>query len=296
MEDERFEYDPGQLNLEHTLKCGQAFRWTRKANGTWVGVVRGAVIEIRQEVQEFAYKTIPRRSDFSLLKDYFKLPLDLQAIYAELLPSDPNVAEAIQRFPGLRVVRQEPEECLFSFVCSTANSISRISRSIQDMSDLYGERIGEIAGVEYHAFPTPERLAGADVDELNSRCGLEWRGANVRLVAEQIVRRPASWLLELRQESYEAAKSALMELRGVGPKIADAVCLFALDKDEAVPVDLHIWRVTQKLYRPDFRGRSLTPKIYETVGDYWRERFGRYAGWAQQYLYYADVLASRRPE
>jgi N-glycosylase/DNA lyase len=294
MAEETLYCNPSQLNLDHTLSCGQAFRWRKEKDGCWAGVVRGVSVTLYQRSEEIAFQTLPPASDAALLEGYFRLALNLEVISRDLASRDEAVAEAISRFAGLRVLRQEPEECLISFVCSTANSIPQIARSIEQMCTRFGRPIGAAERVRYHAFPTIEALADAPIEDLAIGCELDWRGANVKLVASQLLSRPSQWLAGLRDSNYGAAWRALQELKGVGPKIADAVCLFSLEKDEAVPIDLHIWRVTQQLYRPDLAGKTLTPRLYSAVGDFWRQRFGPYAGWAQQYLYYADVLRSRR--
>ncbi|HEX2172529.1 MAG TPA: hypothetical protein VHL09_08800, partial [Dehalococcoidia bacterium] len=75
------------------------------------------------------------------------------------------------------------------------------------------------------------------------------------------------------------------DLPGIGPKIADCICLFGLGFDEAVPIDTHVWAITHELFGTQVPSRTLTPRTYRYLGDLWRDRFGPYAGWAQQYLF-----------
>jgi N-glycosylase/DNA lyase len=126
---------------------------------------------------------------------------------------------------------------------------------------------------------------------------LEWRANWLVAAANELAVRPAGWLDGLKALDYRAAHGALDSLPGVGPKIADCVALFALGKDEAVPVDTHVWQLAVRFFAPELRGRSLTAAAYERIAGAFRARYGAYAGWAQAYLYYEDVLRHRgRPE
>jgi 3-methyladenine DNA glycosylase/8-oxoguanine DNA glycosylase len=105
---------------------------------------------------------------------------------------------------------------------------------------------------------------------------------------------PHGWLASLRYQPRAACKRELMGFFGVGEKIADCVCLFSLDKDDAIPVDTHIWRIARARYAPELAGRSLTPAAYARVGEAFRERFGPRAGWAQQTLFYQAAARKMR--
>lgn len=276
----------GLLSLPYTLDCGQAFRWRRREEGWWVGVVEGHAVRLRREeetVRGQIYPPIPDPAAF--LTSYLRLEVDLDALYRAFAAADRWIAAAVSTFPGLRVLNQQPQETLLSYLCSTANSVSRISNSVKEMSRRYGRFIGSLESEEFHAFPSAEALAEAPVEDLWSGCGLGWRGANLQRVAAAIAGRPEGWPEQLRPLPYSEARARLMELPGVGPKIADCVCLFSLGKDEAVPVDTHIWAVAREIFDLRIPSRTLTPSTYETVARLFVERYGRHAGWAQEYLY-----------
>jgi N-glycosylase/DNA lyase len=101
--------------------------------------------------------------------------------------------------------------------------------------------------------------------------------------------RPPGWLESLRDVPYRDAHAALTGLFGVGAKLADCICLFALDKDAAVPVDTHVRQIAVELFVPGLAGKSLTPRIYDAIAAAYRDRFGDYAGWAQQYLFFGRL-------
>ncbi len=142
-------------------------------------------------------------------------------------------------------------------------------------------------GHNYYTFPPAATLAEVDPDALTKLSSLGFRGRNLVKVAQQISEREDGWAASLREMPYEQAHKEMVALRGVGAKIADCVCLFSLDKTEAVPVDTHVWQLAKALYFPDWPARkSLTTLAYNTVAGAFRERFGELAGYAQNFLFY----------
>lgn len=275
------------LDLNITLTCGQAFRWRQGADGVWQGVVGDRLAELRLEGGALIFRTFPD-GGAELLRDYLRLNDDVKSIYAELASRDDHLAAQIRRFYGLRLLRQDPTETLISFMCSAANNITRISNSIESLCRHFGELVCEKDGQRYYAFPTCERLAQAD--QIDTMCSLGFRGKNIRGAAREILARGENWLDDLRVAPYMEARRQLMTLKGVGAKIADCICLFALDKDEATPVDTHVRQLAQRLFLPDLRSKSLTDGVYREITKAFWDRYGCYAGWAQQFLFYEDLL------
>jgi N-glycosylase/DNA lyase len=280
------------LDLDTTLSCGQAFRWRRREDGLWYGVVGSRLVELRVDGDVLYWRTYPDGGR-ALVEDYLRLSDDVNGIYAELAGCDAHLESLIRRFQGLRLVRQDPTETLLSFICSAANSIPRISTAIEELARQHGELVCETGNLCYYAFPTCERLAAAESGHLDKLGSLGFRGENLRSVARQITERGDAWLMELRDASCDQARAELLSIRGVGPKIADCVCLFSLDKDESVPVDTHVRQLAHRLFLPDMKAKSITDGVYRRIVEAFRERHGRYAGWAQQFLFYEDLLRSR---
>lgn len=280
------------LDLDTTLACGQAFRWRRREDGVWYGVVGDMLMELRVEDGVLYWRTFPE-GGLEVVRDYLRLTDDVNAIYAALNALDPHLKGVIERFHGLRLLRQDPSEALLSFVCSAANSIPRISAAIEEMARLYGQLVCEHGNLCYYAFPKPERLACLQPRVLNSVGSLGFRGEVLRSVARHISDHGDGWLTGLRESSYEDAREQLVAIRGVGAKIADCVCLFSLDKDEAVPVDTHVRQLAHRLFLPDMKAKSITDAVYRRIVEAFRTRYGAYAGWAQQFLFYEDLLRSR---
>lgn len=289
---EKLDLNGQPLNLDFTMTCGQAFRWRKLADGAWSGVVRDKLLELTMEGESLLWRTYPEY-DQALVVDYLRLGDDVSSIYSELSDSDPYLAQQIGRFHGLRLLRQDPYETLLSFICSAANSIPRIMKAIEALSARYGKLVCEKEGLCYYAFPSAQQFAEAEKQDLEQTESLHFRGANLKTVAQQVRDRGEGWLISLRNATYIEAKADLMTVRGVGAKIADCVCLFSLDKDEAVPVDTHVKQLAQRLFLPEIQAKSITDAVYRRVVTAFEERYGKYAGWAQQFLYYDDLLRSR---
>lgn len=294
----------GEMHLSHTLICGQAFRWKLDGQGWWSCLLpitnpapkgpRHRLVRLWQDRDAVYYETFPREGGLAHLRDYLRLDIDLPALTAQFAAADPGISDALSAFPGLRVLRQDPEECLFSFLCTPAAPLYRIRGSIAGLCHAYGDPCaqGAVAGVMHHAFPPAHRLAEASVGQM-LKFGLGFRAKNIRETARQVVANGgSSWLLSLREMPYSDAKAALMTLPGVGDKIADCVCLFSLDKDDAIPVDTHIRQIALRRYPEAASGTSktFTRRDYMAIGDTLRARFGAMAGWAQQYLFFHDLF------
>lgn len=286
------EIPPAELRCDVTLVCGQSFRWKPVAENTWRGVTGSYIVTLRQTACDVLYHSIPDDDIAPLLQDYFQLHVPLAPLYRRWSEADARFAAIAAAFPGLRVLRTDPTECLFSFLCSSANNIPRITRMVDALCRRYGEKLAEVDGIAYHRFPTIRELAEASEEELFA-LGFGYRARLVVQAAKELRERGEEWLYRLRQVSYEEAHHALTTLPGVGNKIADCVCLFSLDKPQAVPVDTHVWQIARRDYLPELQARSLTERTYWQVGNFFRERFGDYAGWAHNVLFAAELPAFR---
>jgi N-glycosylase/DNA lyase len=267
----RIVLSPGQsFSLESTLGCGQVFRWEKKGEW-WEGIVGNQHIRIRQRSRVLQFTgTSPE-----VIRDYFQLDLDLEHILASI-QKDSIMKEAITSCSGLRIIRQPAWECLASYICATYANIPGIKKKIFLLSKAYGERF--ISGSEvFFTFPSPDAMYRSDLCNRPS-CSLGYRAPYIFETAGTIAEDPG-WEKRLHTLPYLEARKYLLRLKGVGPKVADCVLLFAFGKYEAFPVDVWIARIMRQCYgRPD-----LTR--YEQIARTGREYFGRYAGYAQEYLF-----------
>jgi N-glycosylase/DNA lyase len=276
------------FNLELTLCCGQAFRW-EKIGSWWYGVVTDKVLKVRQNGSMLEFENAG--ADF--VKDYFGLKDNLPLILSEIA-KDKHIEKAVKAFEGLRILRQDPWECLISYICATYKNIPAIKRMLFNLSRKFGEPT-ILDGHTFYTFPTAEKLAEASLKEL-AECGLGYRAKYIFEAAKKVS--SGEFKIEsLKTESYEKARSMLITLKGVGLKVADCVSLFALEKLEAFPVDVWIKRVILKHYANHFEKdfirkvslkKSLTKAEYEKLSLFGRKHFGRYAGYAQEYLYHFE--------
>ena len=240
------------LDLAASLESGQSHRWQRK--GDWFyGVVRGNFIKAHQTKQriEFHSQPWPETSVIPLLQSYLRLDDDIQAIYADI-GRDQRVAEMISLYPGLRLLRLEPWECLVSFICSANSNIPRIHQVVERMAEAFGEPITMDGQVQY-SFPTPSQLAEAGEMELR-RLGLGFRAPYVDKATRMVLEGKLE-LGELVKMPYMEAKTKLMECPGIGSKIADCIAVFSLEKLEAFPIDVWVRRALGEWYFPGQKPR-----------------------------------------
>lgn len=255
------------FHLGHTLDSGQVFRWSRQGEW-WYGVVRGKAVRVRQDGAELTAEGASE--DF--LRHYFRFDDDLPAIYRDIA-RDEHIASVIERFHGLRLIRQDIWECSASYILASYSNVPRIKKMIESLCRAYGREIEE--GV--HAFPTPEEILEGEADI--ACCRLGYRADWIRQYAGMVYSGEFD-LYELATKDYAGAVEYLKRVRGVGDKVADCIALFSLDHLEACPVDVRIARAMREIY-------GVTGS-YRKVASYARCHFGRYAGYAQEYLYIAE--------
>ncbi len=274
------------FNLETTLCCGQAFRWS-KQDEWWYGVVGSEVFKIRQTDTVLEFENVAA----GFIETYFGLNDNLPRIFS-IIRKDHYIGKAIQSFTGLRILRQDPWECLVSYICATYISIASVKQMLLQLSQRFGAKV-RFDGHDFYTFPSPDKLAKASCDELAS-CHVGFRAKYIRETA-RIVQANPSELERLKKVNYTKARTRLLDYPGVGMKVADCVLLFSLEKLDAFPVDVWIKRAmtehytsffSEELLKKVMAKKSLTCAEYERLNQVGREYFGEYAGYAQEYLYH----------
>ncbi|CAG9559190.1 unnamed protein product [Danaus chrysippus] len=189
------------------------------------------------------------------------------------------------------MLNQEPVENLFSFICSQNNHISRISSLVEKLCINYGEEICQFEGVTYYAFPDVENLMDIKVESKLRELGFGYRAKFIQKSAAQIVEWGGEeWFKRLKDMKYKDARQELIKLCGIGPKVADCICLMSLNHLEALPVDTHVYQIAATNYLPHLKGKkSVTEKMYSEIGDHFRCLYGDKAGWAHTVLFCADL-------
>ena len=272
---------PGPLDLSATLESGQAHRWQKDGDVYW-GVVYGSLLKVKQVSEGVEIFSSPALSMSSkrMLENYFRLDDDLPAIYEEI-NRDARIDAMIRRYAGLRLLRQEPWECLTAFICSATSNIPRIAANMESMANAFGEP-RSLHGRVRCSFPPPHKIAEAGEGALRE-LGLGFRAKWLANASVQVAE-GALDLEEVRNLPYWEARARLTELPGIGSKIADCVLVFSLDKLEAFPIDRWVSRAVQEWY---LNGQKMS---YDDIVRWAHGYFGRYAGYAQQYLFHGGRL------
>jgi N-glycosylase/DNA lyase len=264
-------------NLDATLASGQTFRWRRDAAG-WNGVIGRRWVRLQFDAASITAHVAEPATDWKWLADYLQIETDLGSILATF-PDDAPMRAAVGACRGLRLLRQDPWECLASFILSSTKQIVQIEQVVALVCEQFGEPVSVPSGAApARAFPSPDRIADAAEAALRA-CKMGFRAPYLRGTAQLIA--CGNFDLErLRHDSVEHARAALMELPGVGRKIADCVLLFAYGFASAFPVDVWVMKALRQLYFP--RRRPALARLHGFAATH----FGPNAGYAQQYLFH----------
>lgn len=265
------------FNPTHIFECGQCFNFNIEEDGSYTAVHMDKIINVLSRENDVLIRNVSLDDFYEVFYDYFDLGTDYKQIKEDLSANE-VLKTASEYGDGIRILNQEMFETVISFIISANNGITRIKNSIRIISQRYGDLIGEYMGREYYTFPKPEILAKVDPLELREFARVGFR--DVRIV--EASRMVANGFLDYESDqnlSTAELKEKLMQMPGIGPKVADCVLLFTYHRRETFPVDVWIKRVMETL----FIGHEVPKK---QVDDYAREYFGDLAGYAQQYLFY----------
>uniref|UniRef100_A0A182QC32 N-glycosylase/DNA lyase n=1 Tax=Anopheles farauti TaxID=69004 RepID=A0A182QC32_9DIPT len=233
-----------------------------------------------------------------LLRSYFRLDVDLEKLYQQWIKCHDHFANSASKFYAVRQLDQDPVENLFCFICSQNNHITRISDMVEKLCRTYGEKICDYDGTCYYSFPSVSALAAAPVEETLRTLGFGYRAKYIQRSAEQIQKLgELHWFRSLCELDYKTAHKELRSLSGIGPKVADCICLMSLGHLQAIPVDTHVFQLAKHYLPVLTKTVSVTDRWYVTVAEKFREIYGSYAGWAQTVLFCSDLRQFReRPD
>ncbi len=265
------------FNPTHIFECGQAFNFHKEEDGSYTAVFLNMIINLLEKDDYVLIRNVSLEDFYEYFYDYFDLGTDYGKIKEEF-SNDETLKLASDYGYGIRILNQEMFETVISFIISANNGITRIKKAVRIISERYGTYIGEYMGRSYYSFPRPEVLAEVDPGDLREYARVGFR--DVRIVkASQMIRDDyLDFDRDMNLDSLDL-KEKLMEMPGIGPKVADCILLFAFHRRETFPVDVWIKRVMETL----FIGHEVPKKL---VDNYARDIFGENAGYAQQYLFY----------
>lgn len=266
--------DTDDFKPVHIFECGQVFRWRPEdeSGGVYTGFAGPYAARVRYDESERELSIDACGGTREFWYDYFDLGTDYGEIKRTLVSNEPAIGNATEHGCGIRILNQDLFETIISFIISQNNNIPRIRKCIEALCERYGEPIGEAevkdAGMKtVYAFPTPEALANAEPDDLTA-LKLGYRGPYIKESA-----------IAYLEKGKPACREELLDMHGIGPKVANCIMLFGLHDVEAFPIDTWVRHIMSDMYGID---ENDTQGMYKTA----RKKFGKYAGYAQQYLFY----------
>ncbi len=262
------------FSLAQICQSGQCFRMLEKEPGRFWMIAGRRWLEMEQQGMECTfYCEEDEFEDF--WKSYFDLEGDYEAYIGKINPRDSYLVRAADWGRGIRILRQDLWEMLISFLISQQNNIVRIRRCIENICTVYGEERRNPQGERYWGFPTPQALAGLEESELMA-CNLGYRSKYVVRAAKAVDSGQMD-LKAIKEMPYKKAREELMKFFGVGEKVADCICLFALHHLSAFPVDTHIKQAMERHYKRGFPNR----------------RYQEIRGVMQQHIFYYELHGNK---
>jgi N-glycosylase/DNA lyase len=273
-------------DLAATLTSGQAFRWESR-DQRWIGVIGSHWVRLHPGPGSLTAETAVPVPDWNWLTHYLQLDVDLDEV-TRTFPDDEPMRAAVAASRGLRLLRQDPWECLSSFILSSTKQIVQIRQIVALLCERYGEPLAVApACPPAFAFPCPARLARATEAELRA-CKMGFR-APYLLETARLIAGGRFDLARLQVLPINVARAELMQLPGVGQKIADCVLLFAYGFQSSFPVDVWVMKALRQLYFP--RRRVSRQRLHRFAATH----FGPNGGYAQQYLFHYMRTKASQP-
>ena len=255
------------FNPVHIFECGQVFRWRPEDESGAVYAGIAGRYAARVSFSDEKLSILASGGDEDYWYRYFDLATDYGEIKSELVSTEPKIEKACEYGYGIRILRQDLFETTISFIISQNNNIPRIRKCVEAVCEAYGEKIGDIEGRAIYAFPTPEALAGASVEDM-AALKLGYRGAYIIETAKRYL-----------EEGCPSCREDLLSMHGIGPKVANCIMLFGLRDVKAFPLDTWIRHIMNDMYGI---AENDDCEMYRVA----YEKFGACAGYAQQYLFY----------
>ena len=262
------------IDVDNSINSGQVFLW-EKQGSDWYGIDGQNVLKIN--------KNGVIKSIRNLKTDFFRKNDNMQEIIKSI-SKDKTVKKAVKEYEGLRLFRQDPFQCLISFIISSDSNIQKIKNSLEKITKKFGKKV-KIQNKEFFLFPEPEKIAKATIDEIKS-CGVGYRAPFIKEAAKMVILKKIDFEY-LKKCDYHEAKKNICLVPGIGNKVADCIMLFSLNKLESFPLDTWMIKILEKYYSKEFKieTKTITQKQYELLHEKIVNYFGPYCGYAQQYLF-----------
>ena len=262
------------IDIDNSINSGQVFLW--KKDGTdWYGINGQDILKIN--------KNGIIKSVLNSKTNFFRKNDNIQEII-ESISKDKTVKKAIKKYEGLKIFRQDPFQCMISFIISSNSNIQKIKNSLEKITEKFGAQV-KVQNKEFFLFPKPEKIANASIDEIKT-CGVGYRAPFIKQAAKMVVLKKIDFKY-LEKCNYHEAKKNICLVPGIGNKVADCILLFSLNKLDAFPLDTWMIKILEKYYSKEFKieTKTITQKQYELLHEKIVNYFGPYCGYAQQFLF-----------
>ena len=262
------------IDIDNSINSGQVFLW-EKDGINWYGINGQDILKINENG---AIKSI-----LNLKINFFRKNDNIQKIIRSI-SKDKTVKKAVKEYEGLRIFKQDPFQCMISFIISSNSNIQKIKNSLEKITKKFGTKV-TIQNKEFFLFPKPEKLANASIEEIKT-CGVGYRAPFIKQASKMIILKKINFEY-LEKCNYEEAKKNICLIPGIGNKVADCILLFSLNKLEAFPLDTWMIKILEKYYSNEFKieTKTITTKQYDILHEKIVNYFGPYCGYAQQFLF-----------
>ena len=266
--------DKFSINIDNSINSGQVFLWEKNGND-WYGINGQDILKIN--------KNGIIKSLLNSKTNFFRKNDNMQEIIKSI-SKDEIVKKSVKQYVGLRIFKQDPFQCMISFIISSNSNIQKIKSSLEKISKKFGTKV-KIQNKEFFLFPKPEKLANASIEEIK-KCGVGYRAPFIKQASKMIVLKKINFKY-LEKCDYQEAKKKICVIPGIGNKVADCILLFSLNKLEAFPLDTWMIKILEKYYSKEFKieTKTITQKQYELLHEKIVDYFGPYCGYAQQFLF-----------
>lgn len=265
------------LNLKDTITSGQFFRYTEEEDGSFTIVLEDRVINVSEDKEYLIVKSNKEKELRKVVNNYFDLKRDYNEINKELVKKDPYMKEIIKLNKGYKILRQNKEEMLVSYIISQNNSVKRISNSIELLSKKYGKKI-KFEKKKYYLFPKYKKLRKLSYKQYRD-CGVGFRDKYVKDAVIFCLKNP-EFLTKINRMSGEKAIDEIYKLRGIGVKVASCILLFGYGKFDVFPIDTWVKKNIKENYKD-------VDNDINSIKEFAKEKYGKYSGLAIQYMFNA---------
>lgn len=269
--------DVPNFNLDKILGNGEGNRWNKELDGSYTGVVKSKILNIAQDDKNVYFNNTNLKDFQNIWFEYFDLGRDYDEINNKLKAIDNYIGRAVDYLNGMRILGEDEWEMMITFIISANNSMTMLQKVVENLSEKFGDYLGEHKGRKYYAFPTPKQLSLASLEDIRS-CKTGYRYKYIKSAADNIVNNGVD-IYKFKELDTKKCIEELKKFDGVGTKVADCIALFGMKKYDTFPMDVWMQRIMKKLYIKE-------DMSIEKIRKYSIDKFGELSAFVQQYLFH----------